>query len=702
MRNSYFIILVLGISLFFGVNSAFAQSSIVVTTDKAFYSEGNIILITGEVSQLLGSYGVALTVISPNGNLVSIDMLSVGADKKFGTSLAAGGTLMKNEGTYTVVAQYADNANNVGETTFEFGGSTITPSSSSQVTSSTVSVQGSSDLIGYVITGGKLLRITPDSDANSLIISIDATSDGSLTLTIPRSILDATIYSQDDDFFVLVNGEEVDFDETTTYSDRTLTIAFPSKATEIEILGTYVVSGSTYQEPVCGSGTKLVNGICQVIVNTPKPASVNTTTVKVSSGSGAPGCETSYSCYEPYSISIKTGNTVTWRNVDSAAHTVTSGTPDSGVSGIFDSSLFVAGSSYSYQFNNSGTFHYFCMVHPWMQGEVLVSDSSSTTPTPTSISVWTDKTNYGHNDMIQVKGQVSNVSGFPITITVVNPLNSLVTVDSLSVDNDGSFETTLSTAGAMWKYDGTYTIKVDYGSAEKTNTAKIELTGGVAYSDPGTPTPTTPGTLSISTDDYQYSPSDLVTLKISTSKSANVAISVIGPNGDSIVSRSVTTDFRGSGSLQFKLPESSQNGSYRVDSTATISGSKVSDSTLFTVKSTSVRVSITSLQPTDQQGNTVSSFTKGKLGFAKIVLNTDASVTSLVTINLFDSDLTSLGIGSFKTTLSSGQSEMTLSFFIPNYASFGSGDIYANVFSDWPSQGGVPLTGESAVKVRIQ
>ena len=95
-------------------------------------------------------------------------------------------------------------------------------------------------------------------------------------------------------------------------------------------------------------------------------------------------------------------------------------------------------------------------------------------------------------------------------------------------------------------------------------------------------------------------------------------------------------------------------------------------------------------------------FTKGKLGFAKIVLSSDSSVSSLVTINLFDSDLTSLGIGSFKTTLSSGESEMTLSFFIPNDAEFGNGDIYANVFSDWPSQGGVPLTGESAIQVRIQ
>jgi len=106
------------------------------------------------------------------------------------------------------------------------------------------------------------------------------------------------------------------------------------------------------------------------------------------------------------------------------------------------------------------------------------------------VSVWTDKTDYGHSDMIMVKGQVANIaSGFPITVTVVSPLNSIVTVDQLTVTEDGSFETTLNTAGAMWKYDGTYNIRVNYGSAEKSNSVQVELTGGVAYT-PNYSTPT--------------------------------------------------------------------------------------------------------------------------------------------------------------------------------------------------------------------
>ena len=111
------------------------------------------------------------------------------------------------------------------------------------------------------------------------------------------------------------------------------------------------------------------------------------------------------------------------------------------------------------------------------------------------VSIWTDKTDYAHNEMIMVTGQVANVaSGFPVTITVVSPLNSIVTIDQLTVADDGSFETTLNTAGNMWKYDGTYTIKANYGSAEKSNSAKIVLSGGVEYTPNYSIPTTTPDT----------------------------------------------------------------------------------------------------------------------------------------------------------------------------------------------------------------
>ena len=226
-----------------GMTPAFGQiqSSIVVTTDKASYSEGETIVITGEVRDL---YGIPIGLIVKNDlAIVFLAQLTVGADKKFSTEFSAGGT-MKTEGTYTIEVTYG-NANRTAETTFEFGGVSEVPTIKevmSEVTDTTVSIEGSTDLIGYVITGGKLLSIMTDFDANSLIISIDATDDGSLILTIPRSVLDAVFENgDDDDFFVLVDGEEVDFDETTSSTDRTLTITFSAGAEEIEIIGTFVI-----------------------------------------------------------------------------------------------------------------------------------------------------------------------------------------------------------------------------------------------------------------------------------------------------------------------------------------------------------------------------------------------------------------------------------------------------------------------------
>jgi len=96
-------------------------------------------------------------------------------------------------------------------------------------------------LISYEIVNAKLLNVIPDIDAVSLLIYIEATDDGSITLTIPRSVLDASINDGDDEFFVLVDGEEVDFEEITTSIDRTLTIEFNAGTEQIEIIGTFVI-----------------------------------------------------------------------------------------------------------------------------------------------------------------------------------------------------------------------------------------------------------------------------------------------------------------------------------------------------------------------------------------------------------------------------------------------------------------------------
>ena len=97
-----------------------------------------------------------------------------------------------------------------------------------------------------------------------------------------------------------------------------------------------------------------------------------TQTVTISMGSGSPGCEETNSCYIPYELTISSGSTVTWINIDNAAHTVTSGTPNGGPDGLFDSSIIAMNAEFSYEFSESGIYDYYCIVHPWMTGVVSV------------------------------------------------------------------------------------------------------------------------------------------------------------------------------------------------------------------------------------------------------------------------------------------------------------------------------------------
>jgi len=101
------------------------------------------------------------------------------------------------------------------------------------------------------------------------------------------------------------------------------------------------------------------------------PSAFADVTVTNAEGSSTPGCEPN--CFIPNPVTIEAGDTVTWDNGDTAAHTATGGSPTDGPSGVFDSSLIMAGASFSYTFDTAGTFDYFCMVHPWMEGTIVVN-----------------------------------------------------------------------------------------------------------------------------------------------------------------------------------------------------------------------------------------------------------------------------------------------------------------------------------------
>ncbi|MBC8250557.1 MAG: HYR domain-containing protein, partial [Candidatus Nitrosopelagicus sp.] len=99
---------------------------------------------------------------------------------------------------------------------------------------------------------------------------------------------------------------------------------------------------------------------------------ISTTTIQNAQGSSVPGCEPD--CYIPRIASVEHNDVVTFENNDSAAHTTTSGTPSDGPNGIWDSSLMMKGQSFSIRLSDVGEYPYFCLVHPWMIGTILVVD----------------------------------------------------------------------------------------------------------------------------------------------------------------------------------------------------------------------------------------------------------------------------------------------------------------------------------------
>jgi plastocyanin len=71
--------------------------------------------------------------------------------------------------------------------------------------------------------------------------------------------------------------------------------------------------------------------------------------------------------FQPASIEVTVGTTVTWTNEDPAPHTVTA------TDGSFDSGTLASGASFSQVFDAEGTFAYACAIHPTMTGSVIVN-----------------------------------------------------------------------------------------------------------------------------------------------------------------------------------------------------------------------------------------------------------------------------------------------------------------------------------------
>ena len=218
-----------------------------------------------------------------------------------------------------------------------------------------------------------------------------------------------------------------------------------------------------------------------------------TATVTNAPGSSVPGCEqTADGCFIPSMVTIDVGGEVTWENDDTAAHTITSGTPAEGPDGHFDSSLVMAGSSFSHTFDEAGSFDYFCMVHPWMQGMVMVTDEEKKHGDEMAHGdeemAHGDMEEMGHGDDHGAKGIEDLSDQFTASVTsgVIHHIGGNSDDDTLLVhlfgaDDDGELKITLNSKIITPFDDGSYFVLVDNEEVEfmqMGNTIHVEYWAG--------------------------------------------------------------------------------------------------------------------------------------------------------------------------------------------------------------------------------
>ena len=222
---------------------SFAQSNqvLTVTTEKESYAAGEPIEVFGLVDIRLEGVEALIRVVSPVGNMVDVDQIVVDTDGSFSKTISTSiGGLWKETGTYTIMVNYGENSTQVE---FEYGGMMsagvqTTPEfamEENENTSQSIMIEDHS--LDYELTCAEIQSMTPDTEMKSMIIAIKTDCDGELTITLPKDVID----TDENGFFVLVDGDETNHKASSVGEFWTLTIPFSYGSEEIEIIGTFVI-----------------------------------------------------------------------------------------------------------------------------------------------------------------------------------------------------------------------------------------------------------------------------------------------------------------------------------------------------------------------------------------------------------------------------------------------------------------------------
>jgi predicted secreted protein with PEFG-CTERM motif len=229
-----FIFLILGIIITLPV---FAQSLITVKTNSNLYKEGDTIVISGEVSTIIVGTPITLQMFN-QGSGVDVAQFNVAEDGNYSYTMIAEGPYWSKSGEFTVRVSFGEG--NVAETQFNFLSKSNT--TSTNIFEEDAGSYGTFD-VNYSINGGIVKNMLIDKDVFALIVIIESENDGIITLEMPRDAFDAKKQDQTDDIFIIIiDGIEVPYQETVTYTDsRIITVNFEKGDSDIEIIGTRII-----------------------------------------------------------------------------------------------------------------------------------------------------------------------------------------------------------------------------------------------------------------------------------------------------------------------------------------------------------------------------------------------------------------------------------------------------------------------------
>jgi len=238
-----YVLLVIFVAAGTGITSAFA-AQISIETDSNVYDHSSIITVTGQIANVDPNYLQAvIQVFAPNGNIAGVAQPNVDNDGSFVGTFNTSGYGWKNNGTYEITATYLGIATTISiEIKDTVESATVTAPTAAETAVAETAVDETASLyefpegqIAYTITGGIITSIYANADDNSILIEIDTTDDGVLTIALDEGIIKPF---DDGTFFVLINNESFfDF----TQEGNKLTIPFHAETERIEIVGSWAI-----------------------------------------------------------------------------------------------------------------------------------------------------------------------------------------------------------------------------------------------------------------------------------------------------------------------------------------------------------------------------------------------------------------------------------------------------------------------------